>query len=374
MNKIKYMFQGLHSFLLLWSTQALSSLGSGMTSYALVIWSYQAKGSALTTALLSVCTYAPYVVLSIFAGALSDKWNKKHTMLLCDSLAAASTLAVFLLLRTGHLEIWHLYVLNAFNGLMNTLQQPASDVAVSLLTPKEQYQRVGGMRSFSNSLVTVLTPVIATAILSLYSLTAVIVIDFITFGIAFLTLAFLIRIPPVPGSIAAGKASILSSAREGIGYLKKNRGILDMIVFLAAINLTASMYDAALPAMLLSREGGGRTALGLVNACTGLANLAGSAAVPPLSSSQKPGKGDLQFPSLFHEHRKLSSGFWTEPSRMVHRGSSGMAVYSCDECQYGCALPLPHPFRDAGTGVFCTKYPPVFYHTGRISSGRAAGG
>ena len=59
MNKIKYMFQGLHSFLLLWSTQALSSLGSGMTSYALVIWSYQAKGSALTTALLSVCTYAP---------------------------------------------------------------------------------------------------------------------------------------------------------------------------------------------------------------------------------------------------------------------------------------------------------------------------
>lgn len=279
MNKIKYMFQGLHSFLLLWSTQALSSLGSGMTSYALVIWSYQAKGSALTTALLSVCTYAPYVVLSIFAGALSDKWNKKHTMLLCDSLAAASTLAVFLLLRTGHLEIWHLYVLNAFNGLMNTLQQPASDVAVSLLTPKEQYQRVGGMRSFSNSLVTVLTPVIATAILSLYSLTAVIVIDFITFGIAFLTLAFLIRIPPVPGSIAAGKASILSSAREGIGYLKKNRGILDMIVFLAAINLTASMYNAALPAMLLSREGGGGTALGLVNACTGLANLAGSAAV-----------------------------------------------------------------------------------------------
>ena len=36
MNKIKYMFQGLHSFFLLWSTQALSSLGSGMTSYSLV--------------------------------------------------------------------------------------------------------------------------------------------------------------------------------------------------------------------------------------------------------------------------------------------------------------------------------------------------
>ena len=47
------------------STQALSALGSAMTSFALVVWSYQQQGSALTTALLSVCSYAPYVVLSM---------------------------------------------------------------------------------------------------------------------------------------------------------------------------------------------------------------------------------------------------------------------------------------------------------------------
>ena len=48
-------------FLFLWSTQSLSGLGSAMTSYALVIWSYSQKGSALLTALLMVCSYAPYV-------------------------------------------------------------------------------------------------------------------------------------------------------------------------------------------------------------------------------------------------------------------------------------------------------------------------
>ncbi len=66
----------LRPYLLLWSTQAFSSLGSGMTSYALVLWLYLHSGSALKTALLSVCSYAPYVVMSIFAGALSDRWNK----------------------------------------------------------------------------------------------------------------------------------------------------------------------------------------------------------------------------------------------------------------------------------------------------------
>lgn len=62
-----------------------------MTSFALVIWAYEQSGSALSTALLSICSYAPYVLLSIFAGALSDRWNKKATMLICDAAAALST-------------------------------------------------------------------------------------------------------------------------------------------------------------------------------------------------------------------------------------------------------------------------------------------
>lgn len=45
MKQVK-IFHGLGPFLLLWSTQALSSLGSAMTSFGLVIWSYQQHGSA----------------------------------------------------------------------------------------------------------------------------------------------------------------------------------------------------------------------------------------------------------------------------------------------------------------------------------------
>lgn len=102
----KQIFQGLHNFILLWATQGLSTLGSSMTSYALIIWAYEQEGSALTTALLSVSSYAPYVLLSIFAGALSDRWDKKRTMLVCDTLAALSTIAVLMLLLSGNLRIW----------------------------------------------------------------------------------------------------------------------------------------------------------------------------------------------------------------------------------------------------------------------------
>ena len=94
----------LRTFIILWLTQALSSLGSSMTGFALVIWLYNDSGSALTTALLTVCSYAPYVIVSIFAGAISDKWNKKAVMLVCDSFAALTTVCVLVLLKTGSLR------------------------------------------------------------------------------------------------------------------------------------------------------------------------------------------------------------------------------------------------------------------------------
>ena len=61
--------QSLKDFYILWSTQSLSQLGSSMTEFALTLWLYEKTGSALSTAALTICTYAPYVVLSIFATA-----------------------------------------------------------------------------------------------------------------------------------------------------------------------------------------------------------------------------------------------------------------------------------------------------------------
>lgn len=280
MKYLRNLFKGLHSFIILWSTQGLSALGSSMTSYALIIWSYQQTGSALATSLLAVCSYAPYVLLSIFAGAVSDRWNKKATILICDTFAALCTLSVLALLVTGQLKLWHIYLINALNGLSNTFQQPASDVAVSLPTPKEQYQRAAGMRTFSGSLVTILSPVIATVLLTTLGIYAVILFDLCTFAAAFFALAFFIRLPgsEEPES-SGGQENMLQTIGKGLAYLKENRGILDLILFLAAINLVASVYNAALPAMLLSRNGGSETALALVNTCTGLANVAGSVLV-----------------------------------------------------------------------------------------------
>lgn len=274
-HNIRTTFFEMRTFLLLWVTQSFSGLGSAMTSYALVIWSYTQKGSALMTALLMVCSYAPYVVFSIFAGAFSDRFDKKKTMLVCDAVAAVTSVIMMFLLRTERLEIWHVYVGNVIAGLMNTVQQPASEVAVTRVLPSKYYQKVGGLRYFGNSLNSILAPLIATAVLGIAGMQMVFIFDLFTFLTAFLTLAFAIRIPEARQEAGQGEG-LFTAATQGISFLKREKGIFHLILFLAAINFVASVYDAAFPAMVLSRNGGSERVLGIVNAVIGASALLGS--------------------------------------------------------------------------------------------------
>ena len=265
----------LRDFYLLWSTQSLSHLGSSITAFALTLWLYEKTGSALSTAALTICTYAPYVVMSIFAGALSDRFDKKKTMLVCDALAALSTVIVFILYRTDMLRVWHLYLINVISGLMNTVQQPASEVAYTLVIPKEQYQRTGALQSLSRSLISIGNPVIAAALYGIAGLSVVIFVDLATFAVAFVSLAFFIRIPKVPKN-EQNEGNILHLAKEGLLYLKQNPLILYVILFMSGVNLVASAFDAVLPALVIPSPRGGNSVLGVVTSCAGLAMVAGS--------------------------------------------------------------------------------------------------
>ncbi len=273
MNRFLKTIGEMRLYLILWFTQMLSGLGSAMTAFALVVWSYSFEGSALKTALLMVCSYTPYVLFSVFAGAISDKWNKKRILLASDTVSAVTTVIVLVLIRTDQLRLYHLYLLNAVSGLMNTIQQPASEVVTTLILPKKHYQRVGSLRYLSSSLSSILTPILAAAVMGLFGMEWVIAFDLATFVIAFFVLLFFIDVPEESGK-ETKKESFFESAKTGLDFLKREKGVFALMLFLAAINFVASMYNAAFPAMVLSKAG--ETEMGAVNAVVGVTTLLGS--------------------------------------------------------------------------------------------------
>ena len=262
------------NFILLWATQTLSCLGSSLTPFALILWAYGETGSALSTALLTVSSYVPYILLSLPVGTLTDRMNKKRLMLLSDTAAALCTLTILFVWLSGNLKLWHLYLVNAITGTAQTFQQPASEVATTLVTPEDKYQKAGSLNALAYSVINMASPVIATALYSIGGLTLVIIVDLSTFTVAFFSLLFFVRIPEMK-SEKREDSHIMMDLKEALCFLRTNIGILQVILFLASINFIASIYNAALPAMILSFES--ESVLAAVQSTAGIAMITGSA-------------------------------------------------------------------------------------------------
>lgn len=89
-------------YLLFWFGGSVSQLGSAMTSFALILWTYTQTKSAMAVSLMSFCNYLPYILVSLFAGGFVDRHRKKTIMLAADSIAAACSFFVLLCWRSGN--------------------------------------------------------------------------------------------------------------------------------------------------------------------------------------------------------------------------------------------------------------------------------
>ena len=281
---ISIYLRDLRVFLILWFSQSLSQIGSAMTALALVIYAYRETGSATAVTLLTASAAIPYTLVSFFAGPLVDRLPKKALMLTADSAAACCTLAVLLLQAADRLEIPFLYGINFGIGLANAFQRPASNVAVTLLVKPEYYTRVGGFQSLADSVQAVAAPLGAATLLAFGGLASVLAVDLAAFVFAFAALALAV---PVPERRPAdsGAFRFFAECREGWRFLRRNRPLLTLLVFMAQVNLLASLsYFSILPAMILARTGGSELMLGIVNAVIGAGGIAGGclvALLPP---------------------------------------------------------------------------------------------
>ena len=137
---------------------------------------------------------------------------------------------------------------------------------------------------------------------------------------------FFIRIPKQ--SAESAELSLIKSAKSGLDFLKSHKQVLMLIMYLSAINLVASMYEAVLPAMVLSRKGGGTEALGAVSR---RCNAYRQHNCYTHAKAQKQKKGDMSFSSVFDEYGKLLSCIRANTASMVYRRCARMDTHTDDE-------------------------------------------
>jgi DHA3 family macrolide efflux protein-like MFS transporter len=276
---------GIRTFLVIWFGQLISLIGSGLTSFALGVYIYNRTGHATQLALSMVAASVPNLLLLPFAGALVDRWDRRRVLVLSDAGAALVTLTLWALLATGRLEVWQVYVGNAVSSALGAFQRPAYMAVPSLLVPKEQFGRVGGLMQLSEAASVVVAPLAAGFLIAAIRIEGVFLVDFVTFLFAVATL-LAVRIPnPDPQPGAADRSSLLREAASGWVYLRVRQGLLGMLTLFAIVNFALGFYSALFTPLVLSRFGA--EALGSLLSVSGLAMLAGSVAMSAWGGSRR---------------------------------------------------------------------------------------
>ncbi len=240
-------------FLTIWFGQLVSLLGSALTSFGLGIWVYQRSGSITSFALISLFAMLPGIILAPLAGALVDRWDRRRVMIVSDAIAGVCTLVTALLLLSGRLEIWQIYVLTTLGAICNTFQWPAYAASIPLLVPEGQLGRANGLLQLAQALGQLLAPVLAGVLIITIGLEGVLLIDLISFLFAVVTL--LLTAIPRPES-SAGTAPAQTKLRHAIAdswsFLTARPGLLAILLMFGISNFMIGLVTVLATPLVLS--------------------------------------------------------------------------------------------------------------------------
>lgn len=240
-------------FIIIWLGQLVSLVGSGLTSFALGVWVYQRTGSVTDFSLISLFTTLPLVLASPFAGAFVDRWDRRKTMFYSDLGAGISTIAIALLLFSGRLELWHIYLATAVSSICKAFQLPAYTAASTTLVPKEHLHRVGGLTQMGQSVAELASPVLAGILVVTIQIQGVLLIDFCTFCFALITL-LIVKFPKYETTTVdtIKKSSLLGDISSGWHYITTRPGLLGLQIFFAATNFLQGIVEVLATPLILS--------------------------------------------------------------------------------------------------------------------------
>jgi MFS family permease len=269
---------GMRAFVIIWFGQVVSILGSAMTAFAVTIWIYEDTGKATALALAGFFFVTPLLLFSPVAGAMVDRYNRRLMMMISDLASGATTIVLLVLYTSGHLQVWHLFFLNAINGAFQAFQWPAFSAAISMMVSKEQYGRANGMMELAGTGSQIFAPVLAGALLVPLGFGGILLIDVFTFAFAVGSLLF-VNIPQ-PETTHAGReaqGNLFSEAIYGFYYIWQRPSLLGLQLVFMFGNFFVSVAGAVYAAMILARTANDELVFGTVQSVGAIGGLIGAA-------------------------------------------------------------------------------------------------
>ncbi len=254
-------------------------------------------GSPLRVGLVVAVRMIPQLLFGLLAGVVADKYNKRLILITSQFITMTMHLILAILILTGSIEVWHVFVTAFISGGSMAFNQPSRQSMVPLLVPSDTILNAVALNTAAMNIMRVLGAGLAGVLLILLDYGQVYLLNaFIFIYVIWMTT----KISLVEKPDIAEKTSILHDLLEGFRYMAANRGVLYLVGMALIIFVIGQPYQHVfIPLIALDVLHIGRSGAGWMLALTGIGALMGSLTLASLQQFPRRGLTLMSFLVIF---------------------------------------------------------------------------
>jgi MFS family permease len=256
----------------LFTARVLSYAGDSLSMVALMLYVADSTGQGLAVALLLLAgDFVPSLVAPL-TGVVSDRFDRKRVMILCEVVQGVLVLLVALSLPPLPL----LLALVSARGIASQVFLPASRSAIPAMVPDRHLETANSAIGFGTNCAEAFGPFAAAALLPFLGVRGVLLVDAASFLASALVLLAMRSLPPAPDP-DRDSTSLLVQARTGLGYILGHRAIRIIALGFCAVVACNGVDDVALVLLAKQDLHSGDSSVGLLLGAVGIGLLVGYA-------------------------------------------------------------------------------------------------
>lgn len=224
---------------------------------------------------------------SPFGGLVSDLFDRRRVVIGGTLLSALNALVLSVLVSTGHIAVWHLYLLAAFDGVLNALNQPARQALVYDVVGKEELTNAVALSSVGSNIMRIISPSLGGALIG----TTGVASCFIFQAVCYVFAAMIsLRIRPIEGGVRK-MASLADSLLGGFAYARRSPTVLLLLLVAMIPSLLVYPYVGFVPVFASDVLHVGAIQYGILMTAVGVGSIPGAFAAANMTHMH--GKGRM---------------------------------------------------------------------------------
>ena len=240
---------GFRKFLLLWMGELISSIGGGLTSFGLAVYVFNETGSAASMAVVSLLAFLPTLLLSVPAGVLADRHDRRLLMMIGDGFSGLGIVYILLCMLGGGASLLQICIGVSISSVFSALLEPSYRATITEMLTEEDYSKASGMVSLAGSARYLVSPVLAGLLLAVSDIKLLLFIDICTFAFTVITTAVVKK--GIVSRKPVSQESFFSSIADGWKAITEKKGLFVLIMVSSLITCFMGTLQILVEPMVL---------------------------------------------------------------------------------------------------------------------------